>query len=165
MHKLLGGLCAALLFLAGLPQIGHTAEPVPLKTAWLGEHEAFAAWYAKQKGWDLEEGFRLEMLSYDSGKQLMAGMNTAHWEIAACGAIPALTASLDNQAEIIAIGNDESLATGIYARKDSPILGHTGYNARNGGHGRHGTRENHPVHRRLLRALYRAQVAGSPQPD
>ncbi len=78
MHKLLGGLCAALLFLAGLPQIGHTAEPVPLKTAWLGEHEAFAAWYAKQKGWDLEEGFRLEMLSYDSGKQLMAGMNTAH---------------------------------------------------------------------------------------
>ena len=28
MHKLLGGLCAALLFLAGLPQIGHTAEPV-----------------------------------------------------------------------------------------------------------------------------------------
>ena len=56
----------------------------------------------------------------------MAGMNTAHWEIAACGAIPALTASLDNQAEIIAIGNDESLATGIYARKDSPILGHTG---------------------------------------
>ena len=129
MHKLLGGLCAALLFLAGLPQIGHTAEPVPLKTAWLGEHEAFAAWYAKQKGWDLEEGFRLKMLSYDSGKQLMAGMNTAHWEIAACGAIPALTASLDNQAEIIAIGNDESLATGIYARKDSPILGHTGYNA------------------------------------
>ena len=77
MHKLLGGLCAALLFLAGLPQIGHTAEPVPLKTAWLGEHEAFAAWYAKQKGWDLEEGFRLKMLSYDSGKQLMAGMNTA----------------------------------------------------------------------------------------
>ena len=49
MHKLLGGLCAALLFLAGLPQIGHAADPVPLKTAWLGEHEAFAAWYAKQK--------------------------------------------------------------------------------------------------------------------
>ena len=92
MHRLLGGLCAALLFLAGLPQIGHTADPIPLKTAWLGEHEAFAAWYAKQKGWDLEEGFRLEMLSYDSGKQLMAGMGTAHWEIAACGAIPALTA-------------------------------------------------------------------------
>lgn len=129
MHRLLGGLCAALLFLAGLPQIGHTADPIPLKTAWLGEHEAFAAWYAKQKGWDLEEGFRLEMLSYDSGKQLMAGMGTAHWEIAACGAIPALTASLDNQAEIIAIGNDESLSTGIYTRKDSPILGHTGYNA------------------------------------
>lgn len=31
MHKLLGGLCAALLFLAGLPQIGHAADPVPLK--------------------------------------------------------------------------------------------------------------------------------------
>ena len=128
MHKLLGGLCAALLFLAGLPQIGHTAEPVPLKTAWLGEHEAFAAWYAKQKGWDLEEGFRLEMLSYDSGKQLMAGMNTAHWEIAACGAIPALTASLDNQAEIIAIGNDESYTNGVLVRPDSPIAKVKGWN-------------------------------------
>lgn len=98
----------------------------------------------------------------------MAGMNTAHWEIAACGAIPALTASLDNQAEIIAIGNDESLATGIYARKDSPILGHTGYNAlypEMAGTGGTVRGKNHPVHRRLLRALYRAQVAGSPQPD
>ena len=128
MHRLLGGLCAALLFLAGLPQIGHTADPIPLKTAWLGEHEAFAAWYAKQKGWDLEEGFRLKMLSYDSGKQLMAGMNTAHWEIAACGAIPALTASLDNQAEIIAIGNDESLANVVMVRPDSPLLNTKGAN-------------------------------------
>lgn len=129
MRTLFYGLCAALVLLASLPQTGRAADPIPLKTAWLGEHEAFAAWYAKQKGWDLEEGFRLEMISYDSGKQLMAGMGTAHWEIAACGAIPALTASLDNQAEIIAIGNDESLSTGIYTRQESPILGHTGYNA------------------------------------
>lgn len=27
MHKLLGGLCAALLFLAGLPQIGTPPSP------------------------------------------------------------------------------------------------------------------------------------------
>ena len=30
------------------------AEPVPMKTAWLGEHETFAVWYAKQHGWDKE---------------------------------------------------------------------------------------------------------------
>ncbi|MFQ9865833.1 MAG: hypothetical protein ACLRWP_01230 [Bilophila wadsworthia] len=100
-------------------------------------------------------------------KTAYGGHEHGAWEIAACGAIPALTASLDNQAEIIAIGNDESLATGIYARKDSPILGHTGYNALIPKWRARAARyaENHPVHRRLLRALYRAQVAGSPQPD
>ena len=92
-----------------LPEIGrdiiNNVAPKRLEEfASVDHYSDFAAWYAKQKGWDLEEGFRLEMLSYDSGKQLMAGMNTAHWEIAACGAIPALTASLDNQAEIIATG-------------------------------------------------------------
>ena len=25
-----------------------------LRTAWLGEHEAFLTWYAKEKGWDKE---------------------------------------------------------------------------------------------------------------
>lgn len=119
----------AILLLAALPQSGRCAAAYTLNTAWLVEHEAFVAWYAGQNGWDAEEGFRLNMTFYDTGKALMAAMHSAPWDIAACGALPALTAALDNDAEIIAVGNDESLATGIYVRKDSPMLGHTGYNA------------------------------------
>lgn len=119
----------AFLLLASLPQSAYCEAPYTLNTAWLVEHEAFAAWYARQNGWDVEAGFRLDMKFYASGRELMADMQRAPWQIAACGALPALTASLENAAAIIAIGNDESLATGIYVRKDSPMLGHTGYNA------------------------------------
>ena len=117
------------LLLVALPQFGRCETAYTLKTAWLAEHEAFVAWYAKQNGWDEEKGFRLEMTCYDTGKALMAAMHSAPWEIAACGALPALTTSLENEVDIIAIGNDESFATGIYTRKGSPMLGHTGYNA------------------------------------
>lgn len=119
----------AFLLLASLPQSAYCEEPYTLKTAWLVEHEAFAAWYACRNGWDVEAGFRLDMKFYETGRELMADMQRAPWQIAACGALPALTAALENSAEIIAIGNDESLATGIYVRKDSPMLGHSGYNA------------------------------------
>ena len=119
----------AFLLLASLPQSAYCEAPYTLNTAWLVEHEAFAAWDARQNGWEVEAGFRLDMKFYASGRELMADMQRAPWQIAACGALPALTASLENAAEIIAIGNDESLATGIYVRKDSPMLGHTGYNA------------------------------------
>lgn len=119
----------AFLLLAALPGSASCEAPYTLRTAWLVEHEAFAAWYARQNGWDVEAGFQLDMQFYETGRELMAGMRQVPWEIAACGALPALTASLENAAEIIAIGNDESLATGIYVRKDSPMLGHTGYNA------------------------------------
>ena len=34
-----------------LPSHAKAAEQ--LQTAWIGEHEAFLVWYAKQKGWDL----------------------------------------------------------------------------------------------------------------
>lgn len=33
-----------------------------LRTAWLGEHEAFLTWYAKEKGWDKEAGLDIIML-------------------------------------------------------------------------------------------------------
>lgn len=119
----------AFLLLAVLPQSGRCEAAYTLKTAWLAEHEAFVAWYAQQQGWDKEEGFQLEMTCYSTGKELMAAMHSGPWEMAACGALPALTASLENEVEIVAIGDDESFATGIYTRKNSPMQGHTGYNA------------------------------------
>lgn len=120
---------AALVFLFGLiAPLMAAEEPLPLKTAWLAEHEAFAAWYGKRQGWDREAGFVLEMERYPSGRELIAGISESKWSIGACGALPALAAVLESRLEIIGVGNDESYSTGIYARPDSAILTAKGHN-------------------------------------
>lgn len=119
--RLFTALCLALFALAwGLP--ARAAEPAPMRTAWLGEHETFAVWYAKQKGWDKEEGLDLSMLHFDSGKSVVEGMLAYKWAVAGCGAVPALTAALSDRLDIIAVANDESAANAVYVRADSPIL-------------------------------------------
>ena len=128
MRTLLHVLCATLVLLGGMETHCLAAQEPILKTAWLGEHEAFPAWYAQQQGWDTEAGFSLELIPFASGRDLIAGKEEKKWVIAGCGALPALTANLETPLEIIAIGNDESAATGIYTRKESPLLGTTGYN-------------------------------------
>ncbi len=125
MHS---GLAALAVFVLGLFAPCAAQEPAPLKTAWLAEHEAFAAWYGKEMGWDKEAGFTLEMRRYGSGRELIAGINESKWSIGACGALPALAAVLESRIDIIGVGNDESFSTGIYARPDSPVLAKTGFN-------------------------------------
>ena len=117
-------LCVVLFL--GMATVGQTWA-YTIRTAWLPEHEAFVAWYAQQQGWDREAGFHLDKKNYASGKELMAGTKDG-WEIAACGALPALGAPAETPVEIIAIANDESYSTGIYTRASSPILGHAGFN-------------------------------------
>ena len=99
-----------------------------LRTAWLGEHEAFLTWYAKEKGWDKEAGLDIVMLRFDSGKSLIENVRAYDWAIAGCGAVPAMQATMSDQVEVIAIANDESSANMILTRPDSPILKTKGYN-------------------------------------
>ena len=105
------------------------AKPlVPLRTAWLGEHETFLVWYAREKGWDKAEGLELELVPFESGKDIIDEMQSVNWAIAGVGAMPALTASLSNRLYIVGIGNDESATNAIYARADSPMLKMKGFN-------------------------------------
>ena len=107
------------------------AKPlVPLRTAWLGEHETFLVWYAREKGWDKAEGLDLELLPFESGKNVIDEMQSSNWAIAGVGAMPALTASLSSRLYIVGIGNDESDLNAIYVRPDSPILKAKGANPR-----------------------------------
>ena len=105
------------------------AKPlVPLRTAWLGEHETFLVWYAREKGWDKAEGLALELLPFESGKNVIDEMQSSNWAIAGVGAMPALTASLSSRLYIVGIGNDESASNAIFTRADSPILKMKGFN-------------------------------------
>ena len=99
-----------------------------LRTAWLGEHEAFLTWYAKEKGWDKEAGLDIVMLRFDSGKSLIENVRAYDWAIAGCGAVPAMQATMSDQVEVIAIANDESSANMILTRPESPILAERGFN-------------------------------------
>ena len=121
------GICLVLLALAWSTP-ARSASPIPMKTAWLGEHETFAVWYAKQKGWDKEAGLDLTMLRFDSGKAIVEGVLAYDWAIAGCGAVPALTATLSERLDIIAVANDESAANALYVRADSPLLSIKGTN-------------------------------------
>ena len=121
--KLFAGLCLGLLSLILCPvSTPEAAAPVPMKTAWLGENEAFAVWYAKKHGWDKEVGLDVSMLRFSSGKAIVEGILAYDWAVAGCGAVPALTAALNDRLDIIAVANDESLANALYVRADSPIL-------------------------------------------
>ncbi|MFQ8736001.1 MAG: ABC transporter substrate-binding protein [Bilophila wadsworthia] len=99
-----------------------------LRTAWLGEHEAFLTWYAKEKGWDKEAGLDIIMLRFDSGKSLIENVRAYDWAIAGCGAVPAMQATMSDQVEVIAIAIDDSSANMSLTRPDSPILAEKGFN-------------------------------------
>ena len=122
--------CAALCaFFAWAGAFHAGAAPVKLVSAWLGEHETFAAWYAKKQGWDIAEGIDLHMLRFDSGVAAVEGLKAYKWVVAGCGAVPALMAPMSENLDIIAVANDESLANAIFVRKESPILSVKGVNA------------------------------------
>ncbi|MBO4318783.1 MAG: ABC transporter substrate-binding protein [Mailhella sp.] len=127
MKKILcAALCAAALAAGGT--FPACAAPVKLISAWLGEHETFAAWYAKKQGWDAEEGLDLQMLRFDSGYAAVEGLKAYKWAVAGCGAVPALMAPGSEDIDIVAVANDESMANAIYVRKGNPILTAKGSN-------------------------------------
>lgn len=109
--------CVALLFASPI----H-ASPVTLKTAWISEYEAFAAWYAHEQQWDTEQGIALEFEVFPTGKNLVSNMKRSGCVIGACGGAAAIFSILDKQACIIGIGADEAAANAIYVRPDSPLL-------------------------------------------
>lgn len=51
---------AAAMTLCLTIHLAMASEIVKVPTAWLGEHEAFLMWYAKEKGWDAEAGLDIQ---------------------------------------------------------------------------------------------------------
>lgn len=119
---------SVLLLFFGVPFV-HAQETAPLKTAWLGEHETFVVWYAQKHGWDKEVGLDISLIHFRSGRELVDGVAAYEWDIAGCGAVPALTAALSNRLLIIAVANDESRSNVVFVRQNSPILSIKGNNA------------------------------------
>ena len=105
------------------------AELKRLDTAWMPEFEAFVTWYAKQKGWDKEQGLDVRMLHFESGKRIVNESRAFDWAVAGIGAVPAVSAHLSDDLYVIAQACDETATNAVYVRKDSPILAEKGVNA------------------------------------
>ena len=116
----------AVLALALLLAPAAQAAPAKLSSAWMGEHETFVAWYAKQQGWDKEAGLDITMLRFDSGKAIVRACLPTIGPLPVVGAVPALTAALSERLDIIAVANDESAANALSVRADSPLLSSQG---------------------------------------
>ena len=125
--RVLMGLLALAFSLCLTARPAVAAEQV--QTAWIGEHEAFLVWYAKQKGWDKEAGLDIRMLRFGSGEKIVSRQGNYQWKIAGCGAVPTLMSAQKGQYYVVGIGNDESEINAIYVRPDSPILKTRGVNA------------------------------------
>ena len=116
------------VLLACFTGAAFAADPVKMKTAWMDEHETFLAWYAKEKGWDKEEGLDLQLGYFDSGMAILNALPAGEWVIAGVGAVPAMMGNLRYDTYTVLIGNDESLTNAVMVRPDSPILKTKGYN-------------------------------------
>ncbi len=74
--------------------VTHAQKPFVLNTAWQPEHETFIPWYAKEKGWDKEEGLDLQLHFFDSGMAQMEALPAKQWVIAGMGGVPANVGAL-----------------------------------------------------------------------
>lgn len=124
----LGVMILAMAFvISGFGQ-AMAADLVELPTCWMPEHETFIAWYAKEKGWDKEEGLDMELLYFDSGMAQMEALPARQWVLGATGGVPQVMGTLRYGAYVIGQGNNESLCNNVFVRPDSPILKQKGWN-------------------------------------
>ncbi len=108
------------------------AQELPsVKVVMQFEHEGFLMWYAKQKGFDKELGFNLDLtVTTQNGMHIMSERNSNNdaWDVSAVTSIPLIMGSQRNPLTILAVANDESPCTRVFVRKDSDILKVQGWN-------------------------------------
>ena len=127
VKKLLSIVMTALI-LVSFAGSAMAADLYKMKTAWMDEHETFLMWYAKEKGWDKEEGLDIELGYFDSGMAILTALPAGEWVIAGLGSVPAMMGNLRYDTYTVLIGNDESHTNAVMVRPDSPILKTKGYN-------------------------------------
>ncbi|MBI9087045.1 MAG: ABC transporter substrate-binding protein [Desulfobacterales bacterium] len=101
---------------------------VKLSTCWMPEHELFFGWYAKEKGWDKEEGLDFELLYFESGMSQLEALPAKQWVLGATGGVPHVMGSLRFGAQMIGLGNNESFLNTVFARPDAAVVKTKGWN-------------------------------------
>lgn len=119
---------SVLLLLAGSGPGMAADKPVEFGMSWQPEHETFVVWYAKEKGWDKEEGLDFKLNYFDSGMAQLEALPAKTWVVGGMGGVPATVGALRYGTYVIGIGNDESETNAVMVRADSPVMKTKGWN-------------------------------------
>lgn len=101
--------------------VASAQKLIKLPTAWMPEHEVFFAWYAKERGWDKEEGLDMELLYFESGMEILEALPAKQWTMGGIGGVPHIFGALRYDAQLIGLGNNESFLNAVFARPNSPM--------------------------------------------
>ena len=99
-----------------------------LNTAWMPEYETFLMWYAKNQGWDKEEGLDIQMLFFNSGPAELEALPSHTWAIGIIGGLPGVIGHLRNDVVIIGEAMGDAMNNVVMLRPDDPILKVKGWN-------------------------------------
>ena len=114
-------LTAVLLSTFGVAQ-QPSQKLITVNTAWMSEHELFFGWYAKEKGFDKQEGLGHEAVEFRQRHGHSGELLAKQWVLGATGGVPMVVTSLRYGAYLIGIGNNESWTNAVFVRPNNPVM-------------------------------------------
>ena len=112
-----------------LPAPSAAAEkPFKLDICAMPEHESFIFWYAKEQGWDKDEGLDFQIHFFQTGMDQLEALPAKQWVVGGTGTVPILVGALRYNTYLIGIANDESWVNAVTVRPDNPALKVKGWN-------------------------------------
>ena len=88
LKKIVSVLLLALFSLSFCAGGVQAADLVKVPTAWTDREEAFFIWFAKEKGWDKEEGLNIDIQYYASGLDMLECLPSGTWVFAGMAGVP-----------------------------------------------------------------------------
>ena len=88
------------------PSAAAAEKPFKLDICAMPEHESFIFWYAKEQGWDKDEGLDFQIHFFQTGMDQLEALPAKQWVVGGTGTVPILVGALRYNTYLIGIAND-----------------------------------------------------------
>lgn len=127
MKKTLSFLLALCLSLALVPAALAQEEPAVIRAAVMPQQLSLPLYYISQQGWDVENGFKLELTVFQSGAPMNEALGANLWDVGTIGPAGVTSCSVFDAVHIVS-HSDSSGGLDFMIRADSDIASVKGYN-------------------------------------
>lgn len=76
------------------PSAAAAEKPFKLDICAMPEHESFIFWYAKEQGWDKDEGLDFQIHFFQTGMDQLEALPAKQWVVGGTGTVPILVGAL-----------------------------------------------------------------------